>query len=330
MTGHSLKHHIALQLWRWFFVLALVPTLVVSLPGEMEALDTVIFAVLAAMLVAWSCDDGAKAAKHRVGRVAAFVIVFAVYMLPLLWGGRVPGFYALLRHASLGAVTALALAAVFSPTASLRELVRPLLRWRAPWQAYAVAVAVWPLMGGFVIAARRQPLTGSAVGGATRSFVLFVLLTALLTAVPAAVAWYGFAAPRLLGCLSPLITALIVGPLPWLAVVLPVGAWDHYSSPFVPLSLLQQLAIAIVAVWLYLRSRASLLPVVLLFAVSGAVSTAVAIWLGAGRGPDYATTLSLLLLEAIFALVLVMQGRMWRRPPPHEDADADLVGEVSI
>jgi len=334
MTGHSLKHHIALHPWRWFFALALVPTLVISLPGEMEALDTVIFAVLAAMLVAWSCDDGAKAAKHRVGRVAAFVIVFAAYMLPLLWGGRVPGFYALLWHASLGAVTALALAAVFSPTASLRELVRPLLHWRAPWQAYVVAVAVWPLMGCLVIAARRQPSTGSSVGsesgfGLTQSFVLAALLTVLLTAIPTAVAWYGFAAPRLLGRLSPLMTALIVGPLPWLAVLLPVGAWDHYSSPFVPLFLLQQLALAIVAVWLYLRSKGSLLPVVLLFAVSNAVSTAVAIWLGAGRGPDYATTLALLTLEGLLALVLVMQGRMWRRPPPHEDADADLVGEVS-
>jgi len=251
-------------------------------------------------------------------------------MLPLLWYGPVPGVYALVRHASSGAVTALALAAIFSPTTSLRELASPLFRWRAPWQAYAVAVAVWPLMGGLVIEARRQPLTGSAMGGATRSFILFGLLTALLTAVPAAVAWYGFAARRLLGSLSPLSTALIVGPLPWLAVVLPVGAWDHYSSPFVPLSLLQQLAIAIVAVWLYLRSRGSLLPVVLLFAVSSAVSTAVAIWLGAGRGPDYAATFSLLLPEAIFALVLVMQGRMWRRPPPHGDADAELLGEVSI
>jgi hypothetical protein len=317
---HPLRASIVRHPWVWFFLVALVPVVVVSAPGSLSgvfAVDIDGYALLAALLVAWAGDVGPKAPRRRGRRIA----VFAVALLACLWitwwtyGGST------LRVASIPSalIISFALAAYFSPTAALRGISSPLLRLRASWSAYAIALLAWPLIGGAGILVSRLGSAGPAMTrGDGSPSVIHILLGALgsslVTALPTTMGWYGFAAKRLLGSLSPLVTALVVGPLTWLAILIPFSAWSGLFHWFLPLTLLRAFAAAVVALWVYKRSRGSLVPVAVFFVAVGTMPIAELLWAGErfrhGAGFDDLVLAG----QCLLALLLAIQGRMWRRP----------------
>jgi hypothetical protein len=141
------KGIIARHPWWWFFLVGLVPVVVVSLSGSLISVFAVNvdgFVVLAALLVAWACDAGKKAPRRSGRRLALFVAVVVAWMAGFLALGGTPEEIV----GSLPAVifTAFAIAAVYSPTAALRDLARPLFRLRAQPVAWSVALLAWPLL----------------------------------------------------------------------------------------------------------------------------------------------------------------------------------------
>ena len=151
-------------------------------------------------------------------------------------------------------------------------------------------------------------------GPSPAHIILAALGAALVMALPAAMAWYRFAARRLLNRLSPLATAIVVGPLPWLAVLGPLLARESHLGWFIPLSVLSTLAAAIVAVWVYERSRGSLLPVTMFLIAVDTVPIVVVVWAGDRFGNGAGLDDLLLGAHCLLALVLVLRGGMWRRP----------------
>jgi len=77
---------------------------------------------------------------------------------------------------------------------------------------------------------------------------------------------------------------------------------------------LDSLALAVVAVWIYQRSRGVLLPVLVLLIETSVVSHAVFVWSAPQIHPSGRPDLFMAGLHCALALVLLLQGRMWRRP----------------
>jgi hypothetical protein len=299
--------------WWWFFLIALVPVVVVAAPGSIGRVAQVNvdgFAVLAALLVAWATDTEAKVPGRIGARIAVFVVASAALLAVAGWLGG--DLFSLWLALPTSLFIAFALSAAYSPTVALRDLVRPLLRLGGSAVAWAVALLAWPLLGAVGIAVSRIGAPTNVQGEWV--FPASVFVWAVVTALPAAIGWYGFAARRLLLRTSALNTALLVGLLPWLAVVLPLSAWSTPLSTFVLRTSLDSLALAVVTVWVFQRSRGVLLPVLVLLIETSVVSHAVFVWSAPQIYPSGRPDLIVAGLHCAFALVLILQGRMWRRP----------------
>jgi hypothetical protein len=299
--------------WLSFFLIALLPTVVVAAGGSLSGVVEVNvdgFAVLAALLVAW-----ATGAEPKVqGRIGMRIAVFALALIVLLavTGWLFGDLFTLWLALPTSIFIAAALSGAWSPTVAVRDLVRPLLRVRASAAAWAAALLSWPLLGAVGIAVSHVGAPANVHGESYLPASLFA--GALFSALPVTIGWYGFAAPRLLLRSSALITALLVGLLPWLAVILPLSVWSTPLNTYVLRSSFDAFALALVALWVYQRSRSSLLPVLVLLVAANVVNFAVLVWWvprvyqSGGRGLFMAG------LHCALALGLLLHGRMWRRP----------------
>jgi hypothetical protein len=316
---------IGIHPWRWFFLAALVPTAVVAVSGSLMAtseVNTDGFALLAALLVARACDRSAPLPPAPTRRVVLFAGSLAA-ILAVVWQGS-DGIGAFVPHIFTAVVTAVALSGAYSPTQALRDLVRPLLHTRARRSAWLVALIAWPLLGvAGVVISRLGAAPTQAIGLGDLLGPWFVA-GAIVAAIPATLAWYGFAAQRLLASRSALLTAVLVGLVPWLAVVLPASIWSDpvsrlvlgFSHPFdsyVVRSCLGALASGVVGVWILQRSRPSLLPVLVFLSETTIVSWAVFVWAGTRFGLGDGVSWLMVGLHWLIAVVLIAQGRMWRR-----------------
>jgi hypothetical protein len=315
----ALKRAIARHPWWWFFLVALVPTALVAAGGSWSVSIFVItdgFAVLGALLVAWASDAAPKVTGRTGARIAVFLVTLIAFLAVTGW---VYGAWVLALPTAV--FTAVALSGAWSPTISLRDLVRPLLRLHASTAAWLVALLAWPLLGALTIAASHIGAPANVHG---ESFLpASIIPWGFLVALPTAIGWYGFAARRLLRRTSAVNTALLVGLLPWIAVFAPRSIW---STPLVGdyglRTSLDAFAFAIVALWVYQRSRDSLLPVFVLLAETAIVAWAVFAWSAPRIWGSDRQDLIAVGLHSAFALVLLLQGRMWRRPTMGSDAEA--------
>lgn len=319
------RRGLALHPWRWFFLIALLPTVVVALPGSLVAtsqINTDGFALLAALLIVRAGDRGPLLPAATMRRLTLFAAALAA-LLSVAWWEH-DGVEGLVLPLFTVAVTATSLSGAYARTPALRQLVHPLLRVRASGPAWLVAVLAWPLLGALGVLLSRLGEPIQVLGGGSLVLEASFVFGSVAAAIPAALAWYGFAAPRLLALRSALVTALLVGLVPWLAIVLPMSVWSgpvnelvlgfsHPLDSYVVRSSLGALAVGIVAVWVYQRSRGSLLPVLVLLSETTIVSWAVFIW----SGPRWALSDNfswfMVGLHCLLALALVVQGRMWRR-----------------
>jgi hypothetical protein len=121
-------------------------------------------------------------------------------------------------------------------------------------------------------------------------------------------------ARRMLPRLSPLVTALLVGALPWLAVVLPLSIWSTPLDSFVLQTVLHAIVVAVVGLWVLRRSPASLLPITAFLVLAYAVPSLVVFWAGPRFAVGESVDWLILGLHWALALALIVQGRMWRWP----------------
>jgi uncharacterized protein len=264
----------------------------------------------------------------------AFVITWAVWvpraltshgLLEVGWADTVGSFWS---HGPL--LAAFVAALLTGGRAAVRTWGARLIRWRVGYLPYAVAL-LGPAVFWLVVAAvavllghpwaSMQPRMlhdGPAVGLA----VLGVLV--LTDGLGEEAGWRGFALPALLECVRPLPASLFLGVV-WAVWHLPLiltsgSALD--GSPFL-FQLLDLPATAVLYTWLFLRSRGSALPAVLLHATNSAW-TAVAVPLGTPSQLAVALAAKWLLVVGVVA---VWGPDLVRTPRPQAGSRPDVTAE---
>jgi membrane protease YdiL (CAAX protease family) len=225
------------------------------------------------------------------------------------------------------AAAAVGLTALIDGRPGLRELLDRLLRWRVGLSWYALVLLGWPAL--FLLAALAGPggsgafrLPGPGAGLQTLGIVLVVLvLGGPLGEEPG---WRGFALPRLQRRLAPLPATLLLGALHalWhLPVYLLLPGYNGAPpDPTGTLLAFGQFAVevtagAVLVTWVFNRTGASLVPVILLHA-SGNTAGAVVQQLFPGVPlPGEAVRFPAQLVIAA-VLVLLTRGRLGHQPEP--------------
>ena len=131
-------------------------------------------------------------------------------------------------------------------------------------------------------------------------------------------AWFGYGVPMLLRRRSALTASLVLGAVTVLGLAIPAFVHGRLIGPGPYLTIVEGLAVAVVAVWLFQRARGSVWPV--LFLVAANASALLLNWAGDGfGGGDYSTWVAVVVAEVLVAAALVVLGRMWLRPQGFPD-----------
>jgi hypothetical protein len=305
--------------WLWFVLVGLVPATLLS--GNVlgnSIMLAALFPAVAAMIAMTSDDQPQPLAGHGGKRLLVVIGVVAVlFGARVAWTGVEGLLYKALVAGIPAALAAWVLSGMYAPSPRVRRWVRSLVATGAPRRVFFVAVLAWPLVAAAAIAVSAA-LPGLSVGPprlASAGLLGVVTVTGVFTAALSALAWYGFAARRLLPRLNPLVIGSLIGVVQWLVI------WGHTMrpatvlAPFFIARLASLVAAGVTGTWACGRSRGSLLPVWLLgisLSVSEAVLFLTVIPEDVGR-----TDVPMGLFaagQAAVALALVVAGRMWRSP----------------
>lgn len=277
---------------------------------------------LAGMIVARAASPEHRGST-RSGRWIAFWVSWAVAVsVSMLYGWRTmpdyPGSLGNIFLSALGAVfPALIISGAFSGVPSVRAYLSTLVRPRGSFIWYLVALLSFPvihILGNAIthILGRGAPLTGS--GGGFNTIVLAILTFVHVLFYTGGIneesGWRGFALPRLQSRICPLVACLIVWAfhLLWelpFDTVFSDSSWPAVSR------LVWMPSWSILFVWVYNRTKGSILAPVLFHASMNAMNPLAGI-----LPPTDAGTILLVGLAA-FA---VAYDRMWKRLPAADPA----------
>ena len=310
---------IARHPWLTFVLVGAAPALILSgnILASTVSLEA-LFPALAAALIASEGDAAEPVPGDGTRRLllAAGVFLVLAEVRLVRTGFEALGYMALVGGVP-AALAAWILSGAYAPSPGFRALIRPLVSLRAPRAAYLVAALSWPV-AAVVAAAVCSRLPGVSVSpprASSAGLLAGWLISGAVGSALVAVAWYGFAARRLLARLSPLATGLLVGVAQWLLV------WGVTLRPgslldaFYLSGLAGAAATGVAGVWVLTRSRGSLLPLWLMQTVlvaAEALAFLVVVPELAGRANAFAVAFAA--TRAAVALALVVAGRMWRRP----------------
>jgi hypothetical protein len=316
--GHS-SNPIARLPLLWFLLLPPLIYLVPVLQPRFRWADSYpVLTALVALLVGWAIGQQRDGPRRVIQRLALFLIVAAGYELALLLllkptFAYQPGVLAQ-ETLPVAVVAALLVQNLLSPNTALRALAQPLRHWHARWFIWVIGLLAWPLLALLVVGLSRLLASTEHGSGLEWWFVVRLALASPLSLAPWALAWFGYGVPVLLHRMSALAVGLLLGSLSWLSTAIPWFVHGRGGMPDLYLNLGSDLALAIVAVWLFQRGRGSIWPVLVLLA-TGESSVLLINWAGNGFGRWYDSTwTALVVAEAAFAAALVIVGRMWRAP----------------
>lgn len=176
-------------------------------------------------------------------------------------------------------IAALLLTAVWGRGAGLKQLLGRLLIWRVGVQWYALMIIGFPLVATCAVVISNW-LTGGdvALQPFSLSYLLpIVIFQFLIPGLGEELGWRGYALPRMLQRMTPMVTAVVLG-LVHLCWHLP-GFWMGMGFHNVPfwLGTLWIIPFTIIFVWVYNNTRGSLLIAALFHSLFGVTLSAVPI-----------------------------------------------------
>ena len=246
---------------------------------------------LAALFVCWLVGEPQKGPVRPALRLLIFAVSALVYVAALLLGypdlfstrfGQTP-----LDYLPIALVVGLLVQGLLSQNAGLRHLSQPLLRWRAPWYIYAIALFAWPLLAVVVVALSRYlpwASLDSGYGGYPLTDALRSVWVDAVLMAPWALAWFGYGVPVLLSRHSALLAGVTFGLLTWSnQLIIRIVHGTALAAPeasILCLNLGGVIALSVVVVWLFQRARGSIWPLAIL---SGMGSTFVLLNSGGHR-----------------------------------------------
>lgn len=212
--------------------------------------------------------------KRRDSLIAFFVLTFGITWglaaLLVLFPGVFEAFFGALSAASPVFILAVAAPTIAASVLTfarggwkgLRTLYAKFAQWRFGMQWYAVLLAGIPLVNYLV--SRMMGAKPTHVLGTLGSVLGFLLLNLVLGPLGEELGWRGFALPRLLERFSPLVASLALG-LIWGVWHLPAFflAGLPQSNLAIPLFLIKTLLLAILATWIFIHTKGSVLSMVL-------------------------------------------------------------------
>lgn len=305
--------------WLTFVLVGLAPPLLLSgnVLGHAVSL-AVLFPALAAVLVVSGDEDPVPVPGHRLKRLLVAVGVWVILLgIGLVEGGLSDPVWTLLVGGVPAAIVAWVLSGVYSPSPGVRSLVRSLATVRGSRAAWVVGALAWPAaaavavllcsrLPGVAILSPVRPSSGVQLAG--------WVVTGVFGGALGAIGWYGFAARRLLPRLSPLLSGLLIGAVQWLLVWGMSLRPDTLTEPLYVWGLAGSAATGVAMVWVYERSRGSLLPVWLMGSLLVASQWASYLAVLPDAGSVEVLTEAFAATRMGIALVLVVAGRMWRFP----------------
>lgn len=270
--------------------------------------------VVAAMLISAAINP--KKAKRRFHSWAAAFVLSALAAGTVRWLSRIWWHHSLAWSVLPGdlflvLLASFVVASAFSGNEGIRSLLRPYLNWRVSWIWYLVAIGLWPGITyiGYILGKCCGLTVPPMPAMPDVPLLLAVLVSFVWTvffngAVGEEAGWRGFALPRLQKRYSPLAAGIILG-LFWAvfhSIYYFIGIKGNWLMFWVRLG---DVALAILFVWLYNRTKGkSLLPVLLMHASINATN-------------DYLPRVKLTVyaLLGIVVMIVIFADRMWRREP---------------
>ncbi|HET9911083.1 MAG TPA: CPBP family intramembrane glutamic endopeptidase [Anaerolineales bacterium] len=271
--------------------------------------------------------DRSRAKRHFV----VFAIVFAgaagIGWLDSLWWKYPMTGVEIMFDILLALLAAYVISGAFSPQQGVRALLHRLVKRGVGMQWILVAILLWPTIVlvsngaarwlGISVPANPSIPNVPLIPLIVETFFWVLLFASPLHEDPG---WWGFALPRLQAWKSPLVASIWLGIL-WGLWHLPLHVMGYYPFGAAGFMIrLQEIPSAIIFVWLFNRSKGSLLPVVLLHVARNTTS----IFLGRAYIPVF-------ILWLLLACVLVVWDKMWRPLPAadSENARANTVTAMS-
>lgn len=304
--------------WLTFVLVGAAPALILS--GSVLAATVPLAALFPALAAALVASEGGGAEPLPGDRARRLLLAAGVFVVLAEIRLARTGFEALAYMAlAAGVPAALAawvLSGACSPSPGFRALIRPLVALRGSRAAFLVAALAWPAAAvvAAVVCSRLPGISISPPRASSAGLLAGSLISGVVASALVAVAWYGFAAHRLLARLSPLATGLLVGAAQWLLLWGATLRLGGLLDAFYLSGLAGAAATGVAGVWVLTRSRGSLLPIWLMQTVlvaAGALAFLVVVPDLAGRANAFAVAFAA--TRAAVALALVVAGRMWRR-----------------
>lgn len=227
----------------------------------------------------------------------------------------------LVIFAGLALIPALVIGSAVSGPSGVRSALSSLVRPRGWWGWYVLAV-VWPLasrlggvwvskqLGWELLSSPQVPANVQELAGPILVSFLYTLLYA--GGLNEETGWTGFALPRLLAGFSPLIATIVVWAL-WILWHVPLHLSGYFNLSLHVL--VGSFFSRFLFTYLFIRSSGGLWTAILLHTSANVTSQFVPV------------TNASLVLDAVVALLIVVGGRMWRRPAQESPA---ILGEESV
>jgi membrane protease YdiL (CAAX protease family) len=226
-------------------------------------------------------DTGLSGLRRHLQSTPAKLLLYFVLAFAFTWSILIPA----VQCVPEGLLTLFVITAAFGPMlaavitiwasqggSALRLWMRRIFALRIPAMLYLAGGVLLPIGIGVVQYALYRALGGQPDSSSTLSWLLYpayLIPTALLTGGNEEPGWRGFALPGLLEIFPPVVASLILGVMhaAWHLPLMPdyntTFAW--YLFNVIPLTFLLN--------WLYLRSRGSVIPVMLLHAGTNVISS---------------------------------------------------------
>ena len=253
-------------------------------------------------------QDRSLVKRHFLVFAVAFAGAVGIGWLDSLWWNYPMTSVEITFDLVLALLAAYIISGAFSPWHGIRALLERLAKRRVDIQWILVAILLWPTLVflanvlarwlGMSVPANPSIPDVPLIPLIVETFFWVFLFASPLHEDPG---WWGFALPRLQVRKSPLVAGIWIGVM-WGLWHLPLHLMGFYPFGAAGFMIrLEEIPSAIIFVWLFNRSKGSLLPVILLHAARNATS----IFLSRAYIPMF-------LLWLLLACVLVVWDKMWR------------------